>query len=122
MHRALFSRLVALFVVGVIMAPAIGECAGWSASAAGRHACCAKRGSMAPETSMTACCGMSEESSETAPAQTQLTRTPLKLLGAHFAPVAVSPLASHTLIPGESSSLPRSAIVPLYLQQASLLI
>ena len=119
MHRALASRLVALFVVGVIMAPAIGECAGWAASAAGRHACCAKRGTMVPETSLTACCGMSEESSETAPAQTQITRTSLKF-DSHFVAIAVL-TPSPSALP-DSPALRRGSPVPLYLQQASLLI
>jgi hypothetical protein len=77
---------------------------------------------MAPETSMKACCGMSEQSNEAAPPETQNTRAPLKLLGAHFAPVALSPFASRTVVPGDTSSSRRAAVVPLYLQQASLLI
>ena len=115
-------RTVALCLVGVILAPAIGECAGWSASEAGRHICCMNRSGTVPETSLRNCCGMTEQSSEAAPPEIQITRTPLKLLGAHFVPVAVSPLSSRTLLPGELSSARRPAIVPLYLQQASLLI
>jgi hypothetical protein len=65
---------------------------------------------------------MSGQSNEAAPPDTQITRTPLKLLGAHFAFVTVSTPSSRTLIPGELSSLRRAAVVPLYLQQASLLI
>ena len=65
---------------------------------------------------------MSEQSNETTPPETQAARTPLKLLGPHFVPVAVSSLSSRTVLPGESSSLRRASVVPLYLQQASLLI
>jgi hypothetical protein len=120
--RTLALRTAALFVVGALVAPAIAECAGWSSSAVGRHACCRDRGAMATETSMRACCGMSEQSSETAPPETQAARTPLKLFGPHVVPMAVSAFASRTLLPGESSSLRRASVVPLYLQQASLLI
>jgi hypothetical protein len=120
--RTIALRTAALVVVGVLVAPAIAECAGWSSSAVGRHACCRDRGAMATETSMRACCGMSEQSSETAPPETQAARTPLQLLAPHFVPVALSSFSSHALVPGVSSSLRRAAIVPLYLQQASLLI
>jgi len=120
--RTAAPRTVALFIVVVLLAPAITECAGWSLSAAGRHACCRDRGAMATETSMRACCGMSEESSETAPPETQAARTPLQLLVPHFVPVALSSFSSHALLPGVSSSLRRASVVPLYLQQASLLI
>ena len=122
MHRALFSRLVALFVVGVLVTPAIAECAGWAASAVGRHACCAKRAGMASETTMKACCGMSQQSTEAAPGETQITRTSLKLLGAHFISIPASSVSSRTLILGDLPAPRRPAAVPLYLQQASLLI
>ena len=115
-------RSVALFIVVALVAPAIVECAGWSSSAVGRHACCRDRGPLAPETRMTNCCAMSEQSNEGAPPETQPVRTPLKLLGPHVVPVALSGVSSRTLLPGESSWLRRAAIVPLYLQQASLLI
>jgi hypothetical protein len=65
---------------------------------------------------------MSEQSDDAAPPETRLTRTSVKLLSPHFAPFAVSACSSHTGLPGESSSLRRAAVVPLYLQQASLLI
>ena len=76
---------------------------------------------MTPETSLKACCGVSEQSNEATPTETQTTRTPLKLLSPHFAPT-VSPYLSRTFLPGEPSSPRRAAFVPLYLQQASLLI
>jgi hypothetical protein len=114
-------RTAALLVVGILVVPAITECAGWTA-AASRHACCANRDGTARETSLKACCGMSEQSDEAAPPETQPTRTSLKLLSPHVAPIAVSPLASRVLLPGESFSPRRAAVVPLYLQQASLLI
>jgi len=120
--RAIALRTAALVVVGVLVAPAITECAGWSLSAAGRHACCRDRGAMATETSMRACCGMSEQSSETATPEIQAARTPLKLLGPDVVPMGVSVFTSRALLPGEWSSLRRAAVVPLYLQQASLLI
>jgi hypothetical protein len=118
--RALALRTAALVVVGALVVPAITECAGWIAAANG-HSCCANRGGMAAETSLKACCGVSEQSNEATPTETQTTRTPLKLLSPHFAP-AVAPFSSRTLLPGEPSSLRRAAFVPLYLQQASLLI
>ena len=48
-------RLIAVLVIGVLVAPALTECAGWAASAAGRHVCCANRDGMASDTSVTAC-------------------------------------------------------------------
>jgi hypothetical protein len=122
MYRALPSRLVAVFVVGVIVAPAIIECAGWSVSAAGRHACCRDRGPLAPDTRMTNCCAMSEQSNDGAPPENQPARTPLKLFAPHFVTVALSSMSARPLLPGESSLLRRAAAVPLYLRQASLLI
>jgi hypothetical protein len=119
--RTLAFRTIAVCIVGLLMAPAIIESAGWS-SAAGRHACCRDRGPLAPETRMTNCCAMSEQSNEGAPPETQPVRTTLKLLAPQVVPVALSTFASQALLPGESSSLRRAAIVPLYLQQASLLI
>jgi hypothetical protein len=112
-------RAVALLIVGVLVAPAITECAGWSASAAGRHVCCADRGGLAPETSVTDCCAMSEPSSNATAPETQAARTPLKSLGLHFTLVSDSG-TSHTPIPAETSR--RASGVPLYLRQASLLI
>jgi hypothetical protein len=117
--KSLALRTLALFIVGVLMAPAISECAGWSASAAGRHVCCADRGGLAPETSVADCCAMSDSSSNAAPPETQATRTPIKLLGLHVALVSDSS-AARTPIPTETSR--RASGVPLYLRQASLLI
>jgi hypothetical protein len=114
------ARTVALLVVAILVAPAITECAAWAISASGRHACCANRG-MASETSMRPCCGMSQQSSEAAPTETQTVRTPLKLIAPQFASVAAS-FSSRALTLGDSSSLHRASVVPLYLQQASLLI
>jgi hypothetical protein len=113
-------RLVAVLVIGVLVAPALTECAGWAASAAGRHVCCANRDGMAPETSVTACCGMSEQSSDAAPTETQGARPSLKLLAPHFAAL-VDPGAVRAPIPVDSFAARRAA-VPLYLQQVSLLI
>ena len=120
--RTITLPAIAVCLVGLLVAPEIIESAGWWSLAAGRHACCRDRGPLAPETRMTNCCGMSEQSNEGAPPETQPARTPLKLLAQHCVPVALSSFSSHTLLPGESSSLRRAAIVPLYLQQASLLI
>src|SRR5688572_20296650 len=78
-------RLIALLVVGVFVVPAVTECAMWAASAAGAHACCAKRGSLAPETTMTACCGMSQQANDAAPPEQQAGRPSLKLLASPFA-------------------------------------
>lgn len=114
-------RVVALVVVGFLVAPAITECAGWAASATGRHICCGNRGGMASETRMTDCCAMSEQSSDTAPPETQASRPSLKLLTPHFVPV-VDIGALRAPIPDESFTARRAPVVPLYLQQASLLI
>ena len=105
-------------MVGVLVAPAIAECAGW---AAGRHPCCANRGGMASETALTPCCGMSEQSNDAAPPETQAAGPSLKLLAPHFA-AFVDPGAVRMPIPVESFAARRAAVVPLYLQQASLLI
>jgi len=119
--RTIALRTIAVCIVGLLVAPAIIESAGWSSSG-GRHACCRDRGPLAPETRMTNCCAMSEQSNEGAPPETQSVRTPLKLLAPHFVAVALSTFSSRTFLPGESSSWRRTAFVPLYLQQASLLI
>ena len=116
--RLLINRLVAVLVVGVLVAPVITECAGW---AAGRHPCCANRGGMAPETALTPCCGMSEQSNDAAPPEAQAAGPSLKLLVPHFAAL-VDPGAVRMPIPVESFAARRAAVVPLYLQQASLLI
>jgi hypothetical protein len=120
-HRTAALRTAALLLVGVLVVPAITDCAGWAVSAFGRHACCANRGDMAPETTMRACCGMSEQSNDTAPPETQAAGPSLKLLAPHFA-VLVDRGAMRVPIPVESSAARRAAVVPLYLQQASLLI
>jgi hypothetical protein len=119
-RRTFALRTVAVCVIGILVVPAIAECAGWTAAAT-RHSCCANRGGTVPETSLKACCGMSEQSDEATPTETRITRTPLKLLSPHVAPFAVS-FSSRALLPGESSSVRRASVVPLYLQQASLLI
>jgi len=111
-------RLVAVLVIGVLVAPALSECVGW---AAGRHACCANRGGMDPETALTPCCGMSEQSNDAAPPEARAAGSSLKLLVPHFA-VLVDPGALRLPIPVESFAARRAAVVPLYLQQASLLI
>ena len=116
--RLLINRLVAVLVIGVLAVPAIIECAGW---AAGRHPCCVNRGGMAPETALTPCCGMSEQSNDAAPPETQAAGRALKLLTPHFAAL-VDPGAVRVPIPVESFAARRAAVVPLYLQQASLLI
>ena len=113
-------RIAAALVVGVLVAPAITECAGW-ASAAGRHICCGNRGGMAPETRMTDCCAMSEQSNDAAPPDTQAARPTLTLLNPHIVPV-VDPSAVRTPIPVESFAARTASVVPIYLQQASLLI
>lgn len=115
-------RLAALLVVGVLVAPAMTECAGWASSAAGRHACCANRGDMAPETSMTDCCSMSNQSTEGAPTDAQPIRPSLKLLGPQFTHLSdiFSPPRSTLFV--DWAIAQRAACVPLYLRQASLLI
>jgi hypothetical protein len=114
-------RSVALLLVAVLVVPAIGECAGWIAAAAGRHACCGARGGVAPETSMTDCCTMSDPSSEAGPPELQAARPSLKLLGPLFTPV-LTPAVVRVPIPWQSNATPRTPVVPRYLQQASLLI
>jgi hypothetical protein len=118
--RTIASRAVALLVVAVLVGPAITECVGW-ASAYGRHACCANLGGLASETTLTPCCGRSEQSNDAAPPETQAAGPSLKLLAPHFAEFA-DPGAMRAPIPVESFAARRAAVVPLYLQQASLLI
>jgi hypothetical protein len=108
-------------VVTVLVAPALTECAGWAASDAGRHICCGDRGGMAPETRMIDCCAMSEQSNDATPPDPQIARPVLKLVDAHFVPLADT-LAARTPISIEDVSARRAAVVPLYLRQASLLI
>ena len=115
--RLLINRLAAFLGIGVLVVPAITECVGW---AAGRHPCCANRGSMAAETALTPCCGMSEQANDAAPPETQAAGPSLKLLVPHFAAL-VDPGGVRMSIPIESFAR-RAALVPLYLQQASLLI
>lgn len=111
-------RLAAFLVIGVLVVPAITDCVGW---ATGRHACCANRGGLAPQTALTPCCGMSEQSNDAAPPEAQAAGPSLKLLAPDFA-VLVDPGAMRVPILVESSAARRAPIVPLYLQQASLLI
>ena len=120
MHRSSALRTVALLVVAVLVGPAITECAGWIASAAGRHLCCGSRG-MASETRMTDCCAKPAQSSDATPPDTQTARPVLTLLGPHFVP-AGDIFAARTPVPCDTFVSRRAAVVPLYLQQASLLI
>lgn len=120
--RAHVARLFAVVLVGALAGPAATECAGWSASAADRHACCAGRGELASEASITDCCAMSEQSSEVAPPESQVARPRLELLGAAFSPVADWVLPSRTLVLTVSLASRRATPVPLYLQRISLLI
>ena len=114
-------RLLAALVVTVLVAPALTECAGWAVSAAGRHICCGARGGMAPETRMTDCCAMSEQSNDATPPDAQIARPVLKLADLHVVLLA-DPLAARTPFAIEDVALRRAAVVPLYLRQASLLI
>jgi hypothetical protein len=114
-------RVLAALVVTVLVAPALTECAGWAVSAAGRHVCCGNRGGMAPETRMTDCCAMSEQSNEATPPDAQSARPFLKLVDLHFLPLADT-LAARPPISLEHAAARRAAVVPLYLRQASLLI
>jgi hypothetical protein len=121
--RAHVARLVAIVLVGALAAPAITECAGWSALAADRHACCAGRGDLASEASVTNCCANSEQSNDVAPPESQAARPLFKhLLGADVSPVADLFLPSRTPLLTVSSAARGAALVPLYLQQTSLLI
>ena len=113
-------RFAALLVIGVLVTPAITECVGL-VSAGGRHACCANLGGMASETTLTPCCGRSEQSNDATPPETQTTRPVLTLLGPHFVP-ASDAFVARTPIPLDTFVPRRAAVVPLYLQQASLLI
>ena len=117
-HRTAALRTAALVLVGILVVPAITECVGW---AAGRHPCCTNRAGMATETALTPCCGMSEQSNDTAPPETQAAGPSLKLLAPHLATL-VDPGAVRVPIPVESFAARRAVVVPLYLQQASLLI
>jgi hypothetical protein len=118
--RTTASRTVALLVVAILVGPAITECVGL-ASAGGRHACCANLGGMASEPTLTPCCSRSEQSNDAAPPETQAAGPSLKLLVPHFAEFT-EPGAMRAPIPVESFAARRAAVVPLYLQQASLLI
>lgn len=114
-------RLLVALVVTVLVAPALTECAGWAVSAAGRHICCGNGGGMAPETRMTDCCAVSEQSNDATPPDPQIARGALKLVDLHFVPLADT-LAARTPISVEDAAARRAAVVPLYLRQASLLI
>ena len=114
-------RLLAVLVVAVLVAPALTECAGWAASTAGRHICCGNSGGMAPETRMTDCCAMSEQSNEAIPPDARIARPILKLVDFHFVPFGDF-LAAPTLLSVDNRAARRAAVVPLYLRQASLLI
>lgn len=111
--------LVVLLLVAPAAGPAFAACAGWSASAADRHACCAGRGDLASEASITNCCAASEQSNGGAPPERQAA---LSLLGADVSPVADWFLPSRTPVLTISSASRHATLVPLYLQQASLLI
>ncbi len=113
-------RSVALLVVGILVLPAIVECTNWSAAAEDRHICC-KRGESASQTALTDCCAMSPQSNGAAPPETQAVRPPLKLLISHFVPF-IDPGVSRVAIPSESLAARPAFVVPLYIQQASLLI
>jgi hypothetical protein len=76
---------------------------------------------MASDTRMTDCCAMSEQSTEGAPPDTQASRPTLKLLDPHVVP-GVHAGGTRTPIPVESLAARMAAVVPIYLQQASLLI
>ena len=116
-------RFMALIFAGLLVAPAIAECAGWALSEAGRHVCCANRGEMASETSMTDCCGISQQSNDAVPPDTQEGRVSFKLLGSPFAQFADLLLSWRSPFFNESSFAPRlTSFVPLYLRQGSLLI
>ncbi len=121
MHCSAALRTVALLVVAVLVGPAITECAGWAVSAAGRHLCCGNRGGMASETRMTECCAKPAQSNDATPPETQTARPVLTLLGPHFVP-AGDTFAARTPVPCDTFVSRRAAVVPLYLQQASLLI
>jgi hypothetical protein len=108
-------------VVAILVGPAITECVGWVASAAGRHLCCGNRGAMASETRMTPCCAKPAQSSDATPPDTQIARPVLTLLGPHLVP-ASDTFVARTPVPFDTFGPRRAAVVPLYLQQASLLI
>jgi len=108
-------------VVTVLVAPALTECVAWAASDAGRHICCGNRGGMAPETRMTDCCAMSEQSNDATPPDAQIARPLLKLTNLHFVSLGDAPV-SRVPVTVENVAARRAAVVPLYLQQASLLI
>lgn len=114
--------LLVLLLVAAAAGPAFAACAGWSASAADRHACCAGRGDLASEASITNCCAASEQSNDVAPPESQAALSLLKLLGTDVSPVPDLFLPSHTPVLTVSSAAHRATLVPLYLQQASLLI
>jgi hypothetical protein len=112
-------RFVALVVAGLFIAPAITECA-LRAASSDSHACCAKRGTLAPEPTVTACCRIAAQSSDAAPAQAQAAAPSLRLVTAAFASF-VNP-GMRAPIPADAFSARPAAVVPLYLLQASLLI
>ena len=116
----LLTKFVAVLVVAVLVAPALTECAGWATSAAGRHICCGTRGGMAPETRITDCCAMSEQSNDATPPDAQIARPVLKLVNLPFVPFDT--LAPRTPISVGDGAARRAGVVPLYLRQASLLI
>jgi hypothetical protein len=61
--RRLAAGVTGLLLVIGAAGPALAACAGWSASALDRHACCAHLGTLASEGSVTDCCALAEQSS-----------------------------------------------------------
>ena len=112
-------RLSALLLLVVLAAPALAECAGWSAVAAGRDACCARGEGAQP--ALTNCCGMSQQSGDVTAPDIQAARTGLKLLNTGFSPLAPLPAPARPL-PTNDHDLTAAAPVPIYLQQSTLLI
>jgi hypothetical protein len=111
-------RFVAIVLAGFLIAPAIVECALLSAN--GSHACCANRGALAPETTMTACCGMSQQANDAVPPNPQPAGPSLKLLST--AVTSYVGMDVRMRIPSDAFAARPAAVVPLYLRQASLLI
>ena len=120
--RAFVIRLLVVVLVGIPSAQALTECAGGPASAADRPLCSERHREPASGANMTDCCAMSERSDTAAPPESLVARPPLKLLGADFSPVAAWFPPSRTFAVTASPGLHRSAPVPLYLQQVTLLI
>lgn len=118
--RARVARLLAVMLVLALVGPAFAECVEGSASAAGRHACCAGRLEAADAASTMDCCVLSAPSNDGVPAEGLVAQQPLRAERSLVADGLVVPSPIRVLAAWSTSR--RATHVPLYLQQVAFLI